>query len=103
MVYFNIFASVLLVASALVQASPTMPHNDDSWFSGFINALNKAGLTSMSGIYEDFAKTPEGPKLIKTLKSQELTILSPVNSVRLTTSHMALLSCVNASSSPLCN
>ncbi|KAF8600168.1 FAS1 domain-containing protein [Ceratobasidium sp. AG-I] len=79
MVYFNIFASVLLVASALVRASPAVPRDNDGWFPGFIDALNKLGLTSMSGIYEEIAKKPEGKELMETLRSQELSIITPTN------------------------
>lgn len=83
MIYHKLVASVLVIASALVQASPTVPRNNDDFESGFLNALNNAGLTTLSGLYKDFFQTEQGPDFVNTLKNGKFTILAPDNQVRL--------------------
>ncbi|KAF8598288.1 FAS1 domain-containing protein [Ceratobasidium sp. AG-I] len=79
MIYSNLVTLLLLVASTLVLATPVVPRDDDGWSSGFITALNNAGLTKLSGLYADFFKSTQGPDLIQELKCRHLTILAPTN------------------------
>jgi hypothetical protein len=81
----TLVVSVLLAASTLVQASPAVPRgSDDAFVPGFLAALNKAGLTILSGIYKDCFNSDQcGPPTEKLLKSGVLTLLAPENNVRL--------------------
>ena len=82
MLFSSLVASTFLVASTLVQASPTVSRYDDSWSAGFLKELGDHGLTTYRDILEEFFKTKEGPDLIEELKCQKLSHLAPKNSVR---------------------
>ncbi|KAG9125839.1 hypothetical protein FRC07_006012 [Ceratobasidium sp. 392] len=80
MIFSTLLLSVLLAVSTLVQASPVEPRKDEAFISGFLDTLNKAGLTTLSHQYEDFFGTDERDKIVDLLKSGYLTLLAPENS-----------------------
>ncbi|KAF8597929.1 Fasciclin-domain-containing protein [Ceratobasidium sp. AG-I] len=76
MISSNLVVSVLLAASAFVQASPFEPRNDD-FVPGFLDAVKKCGLNTLSGLYADFFKTKDGQDYVNELQYQKLSLLAP--------------------------
>ncbi|CAE6531264.1 unnamed protein product [Rhizoctonia solani] len=69
----------LLAASSLAQAASVALRNNDDFFSGFIDTLNKNNLTTLAENYARIAKTEEGKPIVDLLKTGEFTILAPEN------------------------
>lgn len=82
MVCHKLVASVLLVASALVQASPTAPRDNANFESGFLDTLNAGGATVLCNLMKNFFQTDAGSKYLQTLQYGKFTILAPDNDVR---------------------
>ena len=100
MIFSHLVTSVLLAASAVVQASP-LERRDDDFVPGFLETLKNAGLTCLCDIYADFFKTDQGPDLIDQLKCQKLSILAPENTVRFMFSPAVILRRLRAFSDAL--
>ncbi|KAG8757846.1 hypothetical protein FRC11_004235 [Ceratobasidium sp. 423] len=69
----------LLAALSLVQAASVALRNNNDFFPGFIDALNKNNLTTLADNYQKIAKTDEGKPIVDLLKTGEFTILAPEN------------------------
>ncbi|KAF8597938.1 hypothetical protein BDV93DRAFT_512918 [Ceratobasidium sp. AG-I] len=79
MILTSLFTSIMFVFLALVQAFPVVPRDSNDWFSGFIRALDGAGLTTTSNVLMDFAITDPGQKFIELLQSSGRIFLAPGN------------------------
>ncbi|KAG9076370.1 hypothetical protein FRC06_009540 [Ceratobasidium sp. 370] len=74
--YFKPSVAILFVASAV--ATPIYPRQD--WITGFAQALNQAGLTTLTSILTPFAGTQQGQQLFSALQNGNHTVLVPSNS-----------------------
>ncbi|CAE6490505.1 unnamed protein product [Rhizoctonia solani] len=77
MMHSKLFVSVLLAASATVQASPIVARQD--YLTGLVQALNQQGLTTLSSVLTQFAGTEEGQQIASQLPNGNYTILAPSN------------------------
>ncbi|KAF8597939.1 FAS1 domain-containing protein [Ceratobasidium sp. AG-I] len=79
MIRTSLFTSTLFGVLTLVQAFPVVPRDSNAWFSGFIRALDGAGLTRTSNVLMDFCVTDPGQKYLEMLQTQPCVFLAPGN------------------------
>ncbi|KAH7337872.1 hypothetical protein B0J17DRAFT_707157 [Rhizoctonia solani] len=71
----------LFAVSSLVQAAAVIPRSDDdSFLSGFVDALYKNNLTILADNYKKIGETKEGKPVIEALKNGPTTLLAPKDS-----------------------
>ncbi|KAF8596867.1 FAS1 domain-containing protein [Ceratobasidium sp. AG-I] len=76
--YSKLFVSILLAASAQVHALPAAVPRQD-YLTGLVQALNQAGLTTLSSVFTQFAGTEQGQQLAGALPNGNYTVLAPSN------------------------
>lgn len=86
--YSKLFVSILLAASAQVQALPAAVPRQD-YLTGLVQALNQANLTTLATVFGQYAATEQGQQVASALPNGNYTVLAPSNAV----SFFALILC----------
>jgi len=74
--YFKPLAAIVFAASAV--ATPIYPRQD--YFTGLVQALNQAGLTTLATALAPFAGTQQGQQVASALQNGNHTAFAPSNS-----------------------
>ena len=78
--YSKLFVSILLAASAQVQALPAVAPRQD-YLTGLVQALNQANLTTLATVLTQYAGTEQGQQVASALPNGNYTVLAPTNAV----------------------
>lgn len=81
--FSKVFVSVLLAASAQVQALPAVVPRQNNYFTGLIEALNQANLTTLSSVLTQYSGVQQVQQIANILPNGSYTIFAPSNAVRL--------------------
>lgn len=76
--YSKLFVSILLAASAQVQALPAAVPRQD-YLTGLVQALNQANLTTLATVFGQYAATEQGQQVASALPNGNYTVLAPSN------------------------